>query len=133
MVTSTSSTGAPLARAITPWTTCGIRAPCGMSRGTDLDPFPDSNDAADPSDGASLRCLSVHVGVDPVESLRDGLLPVPEGLLACIRVHLGRPTLVLAPVVADVVLGCPVARRESGGVCRTECSRLGHLRPDHVD
>ena len=68
----------------------------------------------------SLRSPVRHVLVDPVEGLRDGLLPEPQLTLALVGVHLGLPARVLLPVRAQLVEVRPEADREAGRIGRPE-------------
>src|SRR3954451_8911010 len=72
----------------------------------------------------------VSVRLEPVEGPRHGLLPERVVLVALGRVHARLPALVLGPVLAQILLVTPEARREPGRVRRAERGRLGHLRPD---
>src|SRR4051794_17194849 len=103
-VTSTSSTAAPFARAMTPLTTCDIQAPSHMNeswgRSCAICPTTSTTGSlvelvetreVNDLDELDHRVGLVDVVVDPVEGLRDGLLPVAERLLAGTLVHLRRP------------------------------------------
>ena len=69
-----------------------------------------------------------HVVVDPVEGLRDGLLPEADLTVALRGLHLGLPAGVLLPVGAELVEVGPEPDREPCGVGRAERRRLGDDR-----
>src|ERR1044071_1671408 len=82
-----------------------------------------------PFQGSTQHFL-VSVSLEPVEGPRHGLLPELVVLVALGGVHRRLPALVLGPVLAQVLLVAPEARREPGRVRRAERGGLGHLRPD---
>src|SRR5664279_1921548 len=70
----------------------------------------------------------LDVSIDPVEGLRNGLLPVAVDASDLVRVGGRRPALVLGPVVDDVLLAVPEAGRDAGCIGGTECGRLSDDR-----
>ncbi len=76
--------------------------------------------------------VSAHVVVDPVEGLRDRLLPLAELALALGRLHRGLPALGLGPVGDDVLLAGPEADGDARRVGCAEGRRLRDHREHHL-
>src|SRR5690606_38643983 len=72
----------------------------------------------------------LHVFVDPVHRLRDGLTPLTKQTIALCFIHRRLPAAVFAPVRAELVQATPEPDREAGRVCGSQSGRLRYLRAD---